>query len=524
MQQSGRKIPFNEKGECAKSARLLFFLAKAGETVGQIFTRLYVLCYNSASVRDVDSRNTESGRTVRLLAKHRRPEKKIALLLVLALLTGCGSAGTQEVDSVNKEVGLETAPVLDYEVPDMLPGILLNRIGYEPSSLKLAVVRGSSLPESFRIVEEETGKVVYTGVLEDQGYDKTSGEYISYGDFTGFTEEGTYYMECDIVGRSYPFQVTEGLYGALLEGALESLGEQRQELTAEEVQDVCMGLSVLLLSYELYGPVYEEMTDSAGVPVLIVEIQQYVEWLLTLQDTETGAIVVGEEPQIGQTAWFSAVLAKFSYTYQKFDSIYATACLQAADRAWNFLADKEAPAELLFFAATELYRAAGQYQYRQAVTKLGYELEPDADSKALVLGTLTYASTKRRVDVDLCARLTAVLFEEAEQIAQSASTNVFMVGSTPQEDGLSGFLWDMVIVSAIDYIITNHEYAMLIEKYQNFLAGENPDAYCYLYNIAGEMISSENRTAEGIGESCEETAGYIMLLSEIMSHRQEEQP
>lgn len=452
------------------------------------------------------------------MIRNKKLGRIFSLLLVMVLLTGCGSIGTEKTDSADKEAGVETAPVLQYEVPSVLPGILINQAGYEPSSLKLAIIRGERLPEKYHIVEESTGEVVYTGELEEQGYDNTLGEYISYGDFTGFTEAGTYYIEADIVGRSYTFEIKETLYRELMEGALQSLGERREELTGEDVQDVCIGLSILLLSYELYGPVYDEATDSTGVPVLIAEVQKRIEWLLALQDAETGAVLVGEKPQAGQTAWLSAVLAKFSYTYQKYDSIYATACLQAADRAWSFLDQEEGvPGELLFYAAAELYRAAGQYQYQRAVADLGYTLKPDAENKALVFGTLTYAATKRKVDVDLCAGLTAEIFEEAERIAQKGRTDAFLTGTSPEKDGLSSFLWNMVIVASVDYIITNHEYAMLIEKYQSFLAGANQTARCYLCGIEGE-----NMAAVGVGESCEDTAGYIMLLSEIMSHRQEE--
>lgn len=456
----------------------------------------------------------------------RKIYRQTALLLILALLSGCGSTSQQPGKDVlttqaaaEKEMeSLEPAPVLDYEVPNVQPGLLVNQIGYEPDSAKKAVIRGEKLPTHFMLVDSVTGNAVFTGTIEDMEYEEASGEYIGYGDFSDFTGEGEFYLECDYIGRSYSFVIQEGLYRELMENALALYREQRVDYTKENLEEVCRSLAVLLLSYELYGTVYDNGVAEGIEPCVITEIKAGVEWLLTLQDADTGAVMEGETVQIEQTAWLSAVLAKFSYTYQKFDSVYATACLQAADRAWRFL-DKNAEdsaRELLFFATAELYRATGQYQYRKLVNSLGAQFVPDAGNEALVLGTLTYAATKRKVDADMCGTLVGALFDAAERVAEQAKMDTFMVGSSLADRG-DDMLWDMVVVSSIDYIITNQEYATIIENCHNYLSGANRDAVCYVPDDRRDRAA-----VTGLEGSCVNTAEYIMMLSEMMSHKEEE--
>ena len=337
----------------------------------------------------------------------KEPNKRIVLWLLAALaavLTGCGShddgGRAQKQETQQAELsGMEAEPVIAYEVPVVLPGILVDRIGYEAFSYKTAVVRGSSLPACFRIVNADTKEVVYTGSLEGAGYDAETKEYNSYGDFSALTEEGVYYVECDMLGRSYSFAIKDAMYEDLMEEAIALLNSRRSHLTEADVLDVCQSVSVLLLSYELFGAVYEGQTAEGKEPSLITLAKSYAEWLITMQDAQTGAILSEGEALWTETAWLSAVLAKFSYTYQKYDSVYATVCLQASDKAWKAITEQKQQKteengeggydEVLFYAAAELYRATGRYAYHLKVMELSKDITADADNVALVFGTLS---------------------------------------------------------------------------------------------------------------------------------------
>ncbi len=445
----------------------------------------------------------------------------VVILLGTALLSGCGEettvTDTNTTESVAGPTSMETAPVLTYEVPSMQPGILVDRIGYESGSTKLLLVRGEKLPNTFDLVDVNSKEVVFTGKLEEPTYDEASGEYNSYGDFSAFTAEGTYYVECDMIGQSHPFVIENTLYNNLMAETLAELSVARKELESGDIGKVCECISTLLLSYELFGSVYDNDTEEGAQPQLISLIKEYVIWLLAAQDSQTGAVLYGDTVDKEQTAWLAAVLAKFSYTYQKYDNTYATVCLQAADRAWNYLKkEKDVPPEAMFYAATELYRATGQYAYHKEVKNLGTGVTLDAQNKAQVFGALTYAFTKRNVDVDICASMMKVLFAEAEDIAVRANDNFYMTGSN-LEQGEDVLLWEMLLVSAIDYVITNHEYATMIEDHLHYLAGANEEAIC---NIRW----SEKYAGDGTEEQTDvaSLAQYVMMLSEILSHRQEE--
>ncbi len=448
----------------------------------------------------------------------------IAALLAAVTLTGC--AGIQNNNGqadgntgANGQLASEAAPILDYEVPDVLPGILLNQIGYRPSSLKTVVIQGVELPEYFYIKDVATGETVYTGIVEEQGYDKETGEYTGYGDFSDFATEGTYYMECEVLGLSYNFVIKDSLHHDLMTESLQHLADKRQNLTLQHIPDVCVGMSGLLLSYELYGTVYDRADETLTEPAMITEVKNYVEWLRTGLDAETGVVMDGEVALAKESAWAAAVLAKFSYTYQKYDSVYATACLQAADKAWSYLDKNKLDVDdgLMFYAASELYRATGRYQYRSSAESLGKTLEADVNDPAQLFGMLTYGFTKRRVDVNLCNTLLAAVFDDAEMLAQEDKEGNFVTEGTLSPQGLKDFLWDMLILASVDYVITNSEYATLIERNHSYLAGENAGALCYINTGEADTLAGYTVT-----DSCEFIAGYMMILSEIMSHEQEE--
>ena len=140
---------------------------------------------------------------------------------------------------------------------------------------------------------------------------------------------------------------------------------------------------------------------------------------------------------------------------------------------------------------------------------MGKELSDHPEKEAQAYGTFTYAATKRQVDVELCGSLLAVFLNDAEAVAERAKDNVFMVGGSLAEEEIGSVLWDAVIVAAVDYVITNSEYATILQNYQSYFAGVNEQAYNYLY---GET------ERPGVGADSVNTARYIMMLSEVMSH------
>ena len=104
-----------------------------------------------------------------------------AVVLCLALLGGCGLKeeekpiqSTQVQDS--GYVGMTgDHPELNYEITPMRPGVLTDQTGYDSDSTKVVLFLGSSLGDSFQVIDAESGSTVYSGEIEYSGIDPQSG-------------------------------------------------------------------------------------------------------------------------------------------------------------------------------------------------------------------------------------------------------------------------------------------------------------------------------------------------------------
>lgn len=272
-----------------------------------------------------------------------------ALLVCLCFLTACDTRGVipkaaggeipgEEADSLLEEADL------NYEVPVITPGILVNQIGYLPNSEKIAIFRGENIPDTFRIIHGESGQVVFEGKVEEGGYPTYTGEENSYGVFSGVTKPGIYYVEAPVVGRSYFFEIGKGVYDScffsackqyyynrcgitmteefagdrahsachtgkipLREDGLVSLdvsgGWHQKEDGSKDVVKAASVVGTMLLTYELYPDLFP---DGSGEPLLwnipesgnripdfLDEIRYEMDWLLKMQDEKSGGIYSG---------------------------------------------------------------------------------------------------------------------------------------------------------------------------------------------------------------------------------------
>lgn len=427
-----------------------------------------------------------------------------ALLLAMVLLSSCGLENKVNNDAMENDAGTNGTAAeaiaqadgssstaagfsVAYELPDMQPGVLVSRCGYPENGRKTVIFRGKKLPGHYEIIDRTEKTVIFTGDLQDVVYNALTEEYNGYGDFSELTTEGEYEIRCDYIGYSYPFTIEKGgLSGKLAEGINELKGPEA--LADDEIEEACRTVSLLLLSYELYGGVYTQDADTEEA--FFAVLRTYIEWLYGKLDNS----------DYEETAWISAVLAKFSYSYQKKDSNYATSCLQAADKAWKTVSQEEdTPPELLFYAAGELYRATGQKKYSKVQEEAAERLPETVDNGAQTFGTFTYASTKRKIDVELCGKLLMVLLNRAEEIAACAKDMPYGIGSSITTGEQMQVWWEGVLIASCNYVITNNEYGTLTENYARYFEGINEEAESLLY-----------RTDE-------ETAAYLLLLSEMAS-------
>ncbi len=496
----------------------------------------------------------------------------VSLFLCLGLLiSGCTIGNNGQINSENAEVlSMNDTPDLSYEVPVSVPHILIDQVGYTISGKKTAIFRGTELPDEFEVVNTETGDVVYSGEVKQKERANEAGDLIGYADFTELAEEGTYYVRGSIFGRSYDFDIADNVYDEVFAKAIEQLGNTQTKkinvsfsrVQSEQPEKILQGgwitddignqdmktasevMMTALASYELYTRSFT-VKDEAGVeattqiPQILVYLKQQAEWMQLLQDDKSGGVYAGivaknnksfptyEIAPIDETATasFAATMAKFSYIYKKYDQQYASQCLKAADRAWKYInkqqwADaenrQEAPEAIMFSAAVELYRASGWNTYHLYAKKIMETNPIVTDDSWSTYASVTYMTTRHAVDRQYCETLMKQLMSHAEDISANARAGAYLTQGDAEFTNTKDLLWNMVILSIADYVITNHEYATVIENHLHYFFGCNPGAVCL---VQEDGCDSMGEYGAGIQDNIKLNAYHIFMLSQIMNDR-----
>lgn len=436
-----------------------------------------------------------------------------ALSLLLAsclLLSGCAGGfpfaergkGQEEQEFTPETLGL--TPDFSYERKEEKPTVWVDRLGYLPGSVKTAVFQGKELPERFRVMNKDSGECVYEGDIrlsEDDG----EGLLTGYGSFNALEEEGSYYIQCDRIGCSYYFDVKNEVY---LETAKEygRIVEEMQNAEASrETEEVCEVVSYLLAAYEMYPELFCEIWPSGNAGGEVPEpdaegffrmLRKKTDLLLSLQDERTGGIYrstddiqgtdkdagggqTAEKMSVEATAAFAGTMAKYGYLYQEYDWDYANICLKAAAKAWRYLntagqgiAAQDSVATGRIYAASELYRASNENLYHNYILQNQEFMVNGKEDLYLLMGKVTYLSTRRKVDHDLCGQIMTGLMKEAGRIAAEGKKEPFLV----KERETDAMMWDMTILALTNYAIMNHEYVTVIEDHLHYLLGRNERA------------------------------------------------
>lgn len=453
--------------------------------------------------------------------KNRILIKYISVMLVGAWLSGCGVKTVTPTGTTIMDEGLTFGmePVFDYVLPQEIPNVQVDAVGYLPESTKIAIFEGDAFEgeTSVKYVIRDKGsrKVVYEGILQQK---QQEGSTTYYGTFTEFQTPGEYYIECEELGCSYYFSIGEDVYfstGLTLKERIKTSrmgtenteksyftnGWRMDESGNRDTRKACETLSYLLLGYEIYPILYEQLwsVDSIGEEVnrelgkanFFAELRYETDWLLSMQDGTSGGIYAGirsqndgsastpvsdaeeyilREISVDATACFAATMAKYGYLYQQIDKEYATVCLKAAAKAWKYLETQtDVKPEQMLYSAAELYRASSDWQYHTYITKNQEAILRGNDTFSLLMGEITYVSTRRKVDKDLCGKMMTSLMEKAEMIATQSRQADYLVEEKQDE-----FMDNMTVMSVVDYIITNHEYYTVIENHIHYLLGRNP--------------------------------------------------
>lgn len=413
----------------------------------------------------------------------RCPVLLVATLLTCAL-AGCGYRADTEsgTSPYMGAVSMEGTPIIDYTVPRMSPNILVNLNGYPADGIKEAAVKGSQLPENFLLLDAETGEPVYSGVISQVTYNEDSGLYLGSADFSEFDREGSYYLECDIIGQSYPFSIRETLFTELFAEAYGNILENCKAGTLSVADAV-----IMLTAYEWYGDVFPD-EDEDQVPDVLTELKGWV--------NHVESVGVDEE----EAALYAAFLAKFGYNYQNFERQYATDCLKRASTVFGQVQNTISKDADSFFALTEIYRATGLSTYRNQIVDYKSFFENNSsylEESGYLYGAMTYMVTRQRVDVDMCEAFMGGVMNRAEEISLRYSDMIHPVAA--RNNGTVDLLKRAEEVSCANYVMNIYQYTNIIEEFLHYLMGRNQESVNF-------YEQSVDRT------------GYLLLLAQLAAN------
>lgn len=412
---------------------------------------------------------------------HTRHFHILISILLLLTLAACANQTTSQ-DGTSQyagAAGMEGTPVVDYVVPRMSANILVDLSGYSTDGRKEAAVKGTQLPETFRLIDADTKTVVLDGPIGEVTYSEELGLYLGYIDFSEFVQPGTYYLECDIIGRSYRFQIGKQLPNQMFEENYDKLMKQCEAGTLPVSEAI-----VLLMCYEWYQEMFPDQNSN-----------QIPDVLEKLKDLVTHMEATGAEK--GEAALYAAFLAKFSYNYQSYDRQYATECVRRAATVFGQVQTAINKDSDNFLALTELYRATGLSTYRNPILEYKSFFEDNdnyLEEAEYLYGIMTYMVTRQRVDVDMCNAFMDGLMARAEEISNHCSDMVHPV--TARNNGAQDLMKHAIEVSCVNYIMNNYQYTSVVEEFLHYLMGRNQESVSFYAQD-------------------EERARYLLLLAQL---------
>lgn len=380
-------------------------------------------------------------------------------------LTGCKDGAIQDPENISNLYmagSMEEAPVVDYPVPQPLPNVLADRRGYSVGDVKKAFVTGKELPDSFTLVNAKTGEAAYYGTIKDKAYNAGLARYVGYADFSQVDEPGSYYVECELVGQSYRFDIQEQLY-------LELFNENYAEILkdCESGGLPVAGAMRLLEAYEWYGELFPDQNRN-DIPDVLEKLQGWV-----AHTEENGA---GQ----GQEALYAAFLTKYSYNYKNYDYQYATECLKRAATVWGQVPDAAGKGADRFYALTELFRATGLNTYRNGILEYKGVFENDRkylEEEGYLYGSMTYLMTRQKVDAALCEELIYTIMSKGEEISEQYRN--LIAPAPPGSSAPADLMKYMSNLSCANYILNIYQYTNIIEECLHFLMGRNMESVNY---------------------------------------------
>ena len=424
-----------------------------------------------------------------------------------------------------------------FEKPESIPRVLTDRKGYLPEEKKIVLFLGEKLGDTFDVIDSETGDVVFSGKIEESIQDKTSGIYISKGDFSAHILPGNYYIQTDIIGQSYPFAINDNIQREKLWDITDSLEESEcgtggfhtDDSGGKETSEEARMIAEILFTLEMHGTILDDLDEEKSGETreeLEDEATNTVTWLMSLQDSDTGGVSSGTtckgncgdnpDPEVEHetcravscesTGDFAAVMAQYYYLYREQNPEFSATVLRAAEKAFEYLRINETSEEVKYYAAAQLYKATGNSVYQEVIYHYWKNHESDTGFQGTyreLYGNLAYLTTTSQVDVTMCSGMMDEFMAAAEKCALNSRDDSFLADSGEGTRKPEEMKQDLFILAIVDNIITSDEYTENMQDYLHYLYGRNEKAEDLLTDpkqqtailfVICEMMGSEEGT------------------------------
>ena len=117
--------------------------------------------------------------------------------------------------------------------------------------------------------------------------------------------------------------------------------------------------------------------------------------------------------------------------------------------------------------------------------------------------------------MNLCEAVTENLMRKGETISYASKDSKLLVNTDEKLGGNAGLLRDMSRLAVVDHIITNHEYAMVLENHAHYMLGRNLQSISYLDGVGGRNYRDVDMSL-GIMNQVDQNAELLLLFAAIM--------
>jgi len=441
-------------------------------------------------------------------------KKRVWLALCICCLTvcGCGASDKAEAPQVSipkDQSTLGLTPDFSYAVEEQIPNIYINKVGYGIESNKIAYFKGKNLEEFFYIKNAATDEIVYKGTLRKT--ESAAEDEVKYytGDFSEVDRTGKYVVYHDDLGYSFPFTIEQEPYD-ITRQTLQARIEQKKY---ETVSSCVWVMANLMLTKEIYpdSDVYGEFLKTKMEDFLVMQSRQgaFPKDYMTVQCVEEDDI------SLSATAEAAGVMAQYYYHYKATEPQLATRCLQASRKAFSYINTRRdnTATDTWYYAAAQLYRATGSYQYRNMILEydsIAEESRRNSEKDYTLQADWAYLSTSFKTEYDRCNNIMDKYTERAQKISLNTSRGHFSVLESADTLSDEELLEDMVVLGILSYVLSGREYRGIQENYVHYFMGANSGAV----NRVSEMKApwAQEPTLE---ENVELASEFLFILENV---------